>query len=72
MMHPGLFIEHGKYCLSSYFEYVGNDFEADMAKMGADPTTQEWWKQTDPCQIPISTRSEHEFWSAREEVFHSD
>jgi len=42
MMHPGLFIEHGKYCLSSYFEYVGNDFEADMAKMAADPTTQEW------------------------------
>lgn len=26
--------------LFSYFEYVGNDFDADMAKMGEDPTTQ--------------------------------
>jgi L-rhamnose mutarotase len=26
--------------LFAYFEYVGNDFEADMAKMAADPMTQ--------------------------------
>ena len=30
----------GKYYLFSYFEYVGEDFDADMAKMAADPTTQ--------------------------------
>ena len=29
--------------LFGYFEYVGNDFEADMAKMAADPNTQKWW-----------------------------
>jgi L-rhamnose mutarotase len=28
--------------LFSYFEYVGDDFEADMAAMAADPVTQEW------------------------------
>ena len=65
-------IEHGKYYLFSYFEYVGNDFEADMAQMAADPETQEWWKNTDPCQIPIPTRKENEFWASMEEVFHSD
>ena len=27
--------------LFSYFEYVGSDFDADMAKMAADPKTQE-------------------------------
>ncbi len=29
--------------LYSYFEYVGDDFDGDMAKMAADPKTQEWW-----------------------------
>ena len=65
-------VEHGKYYLFSYFEYIGNDFETDMAKMAADPETKEWWKHTDPCQIPIPTRGEGEFWSNMEEVFHSD
>ena len=65
-------VEHGKYYLFSYFEYVGNDFEGDMVKMAADPVTQEWWKNTDPCQIPVSTRGENEFWATMEEVFHSD
>lgn len=65
-------VEHGKYYLFSYFEYVGNNFEEDMAKMAADPVTQEWWKNTDPCQIPVSTRDENEFWATMEEVFHQD
>ena len=33
----------------STFEYVGEDYEADMRKMAADPVTQEWWKHTKPC-----------------------
>ena len=37
--------------LFSYYEYVGDDYEADMAKMAADPKTREWWKETDPCQV---------------------
>lgn len=28
--------------LFSYYEYVSDDYEADMAKMAADPKTQEW------------------------------
>lgn len=58
--------------LFSYFEYVGNDFEKDMAKMAADPTTQEWWKLTDPCQEPLPTRNDGEWWATTEEVFHCD
>jgi L-rhamnose mutarotase len=65
-------IEKGKFCLFSYFEYTGDDFAADMAKMAADPETQRWWKETDPCQIPIPTRGEGEFWSRMDEVFHTD
>ena len=58
--------------LFSYLEYVGEDFKADMAKMAADPATQEWWKLTDPCQEPLETRSEGEWWADMEEVFHID
>jgi L-rhamnose mutarotase len=65
-------IEKGQYLLFSYFEYTGDDFAADMARMAADPETQRWWKETDPCQIPIATRGDKEFWSRMEEVFHLD
>ena len=30
----------------STFEYVGDDYEADMRKMEAHPVTQEWWTHT--------------------------
>ena len=58
--------------LFGYFEYVGDDFEGDMAKMAEDSITQEWWKLTDPCQIPLETRAEGEHWANMEEVFHQD
>ncbi len=35
--------------LYTYYEYTGEDYEADMAKMDADPVTQKWWTFTRPC-----------------------
>jgi L-rhamnose mutarotase len=32
--------------LFAYFEYFGDDFEADMAAMAADPETRRWWWKT--------------------------
>lgn len=58
--------------LFSYYEYVGNDYSADMAKMAADPETQRWWSVTEPCQEPLSTRKEGEWWAEMDEVFHLD
>jgi L-rhamnose mutarotase len=58
--------------LFSYFEYIGEDYAADMAKMAEDLTTQEWWKLTDPCQEPLETRKEGEWWASMEEFFHAD
>ncbi len=55
--------------LFAYFEYIGEDFEADMAKMAADPETQRWWKETDPCQESLEINS-GEWWHNMEEVFH--
>jgi L-rhamnose mutarotase len=62
----------GKHYLFSYFEYVGADFEGDMAKMAADPTTKRWWAECMPCQEPLADRAEGEWWSDMEEVFHWD
>ena len=58
--------------LFSYFEYHGEDFATDMKKMAADANTQAWWKLTDPCQQPLETRKEGEWWASMEEFFHID
>lgn len=58
--------------LFAYFEYVGEDFAADMARMAADPKTQSWWKVTDPMQEPLPDRQEGAWWAAMREVFHTD
>jgi len=58
--------------LFAYFEYVGDDFEADMAKMAADPKTQEWWEIMMPMQEPVASRADGEWWANMEEVFHAD
>jgi len=56
--------------LFSYFEYHGRNFEKDMAKMAADPLTQEWWAECKPCQQPLRTRKKGEWWAEMEEVFY--
>ena len=56
--------------LFSYFEYHGDNFEADMAKMAADPVTQKWWELCNPCQEPLASRMQGEWWATMEEVFH--
>jgi len=58
--------------LFSYLEYTGNDFDADMKKMAADPMTQKWWKETDPCQEPVNSAEEGVWWADMEEVYHLD
>ena len=58
--------------LFSYFEYCGQDFAADMARMAADQTTQEWWAIMNPMQAPLATRKDGEWWAEMEEVFHLD
>jgi L-rhamnose mutarotase len=61
-----------KYYLFSYFEYTGNDFDADMKKMAADNLTQKWWKQTDPTQLPLAQAlAKHQVWTNMNEVFHT-
>ena len=61
-----------RFYLFSIFDYVGDDFAADRARMAADPVTQEWWKLCKPCQRPLEDRADGEWWAGMEEVFHCD
>ncbi|MFP4141266.1 MAG: L-rhamnose mutarotase [Planctomycetota bacterium] len=58
--------------LFSYFEYIGDDWDADMAAIAEDPLTREWWALTDPCQEPVEFAQEGEWWAEMDEVFHTD
>lgn len=55
--------------LFTYFEYVGDDYDADIAVMEADPVTQEWWKYTKPC---FTGHAQQQYYDAMQEVFHHD
>jgi len=60
----------GKLYLFAYLEYTGKDFAADMEKMAADPETQRWWKETDPCQLPLpDAAAKGKIWSDTKEVY---
>jgi L-rhamnose mutarotase len=56
--------------LFSYWEYVGDDYDGDMAEIGRDVVTQDWWKLTDPMQEPLETRKNGERWASMDEIFH--
>jgi L-rhamnose mutarotase len=58
--------------LFSYLEYDGKDYAADMAAIAADATTREWWSLTDPCQQPVATATDGQWWAPAEELFHYD
>lgn len=57
--------------LIAYYEYVGTDHDADLARIAQDPTTQEWWTKTDPCQVRVGPeRLPGSVWQPIDEVWH--
>ncbi len=54
----------------AYFEYTGDDYEADMQKMAADPLTQEWWLHTHPCFTRYLPTSPEQFYNDMHQIFH--
>ncbi len=63
-------LNNAGYFLFSYFEYTGDDYNADMAIIAACPKTQEFWKVCKPCLIPLDEISMEQCWAPMEEVFH--
>ena len=51
---------------------AGGKTNADMKKMAQVPRMLEWWKITDPMQVPFETRKDGEWWADMEDVFHTD
>lgn len=51
------------------FDYAGDDYEADMRKMAADPVTREWWKLTKPC---FEGHAIGEYYRDMEEIFFTE
>ena len=62
-------LDDGKYYLFGYYEYVGTDFDADMAKLAAEPRNEAWLKVTDAMQSPLSGEKS---WAIMERVYHND
>ncbi|MFD3456315.1 L-rhamnose mutarotase [Streptomyces sp. NPDC058691] len=58
--------------LFSYLEYTGTDYAADTAVIAADPVSRDWWALTDPCQQPLDSVAEGQWWASAEEIFHLD
>ena len=43
----------GNHYLFGYYEYDGDDYDADMARLAAEPRNQEWLATCGPMQIPF-------------------
>ena len=56
--------------LFGYYEYVGDDLEADLARIATDPETQQWWKLTDPCQESLAEAGSGHWWAPMREIWH--
>ncbi|MFN6008189.1 MAG: L-rhamnose mutarotase [Paracoccaceae bacterium] len=67
-----IYLKEPENLMFSYFEYHGEDFASDMARMAADPETQRWWEINMPLQRPLDTRKEGEWWADMTEIFHVD
>jgi L-rhamnose mutarotase len=58
----------GKYYEFGYYEYIGDDFEGDMAKLSAEKRNIEWLKVCDPMQTPLPGA---EGWTEMEQVYYN-
>ena len=56
--------------LFKYFEYTGDDYEADMQVLAEDEEHQRWLEFTAVCQKPVDSAKEDEWWAPMKEIFH--
>lgn len=56
----------GRWLEFGYYEYTGDDFVVDMAKLDAEPQNQEWLALCNPMQNPLDGGSG---WSVMERIY---
>ena len=59
----------GRWYEFGYYEYTGDDYEGDMARLDAEPRNKEWLKVCDPMQIPLPGE---ESWAVMEQVYFNE
>ncbi|KAE8148939.1 rhamnose mutarotase [Aspergillus avenaceus] len=71
-----IFFDNDK-TLFATFKYVGEDFEADMLRMKANPKVREWWGLTDGMQESLTpgavgSAEGPSWWKVLDEVFYKE
>ncbi len=66
-----IFLRRPEMLLFAVWDYHGDDWAADAARIAADPETRRWWALTDPCQEKLQSCAEGEWWAPMTEVFHT-
>lgn len=61
--------DDGNYYEFGYYEYTGDDFEADMAVLAIEDRNIEWLKVCNPMQIPLEG---YEGWAEMEQVYYNE
>lgn len=54
--------------LFGFYDYMGKDYKTDMAKIAEDEATRQWWKLTEPMQMPLRDRQPGEWWTEIEHI----
>jgi len=61
-------LDDGQYYLFGYYEHTGANYDADMAKLAAEPRHKEWLSTAGPMQSPVEGEPT---WAMMEEVYHN-
>jgi L-rhamnose mutarotase len=67
-----IFLREPENLLFLYFEYGGDDLEADMRRLAGAEVQQRWQAVMRPMQQPLATRAAGEWMVTLEEVFRLD
>lgn len=67
-----IFLRQPENLLFAYWEYSGNDFDADMQSIADEDAMKKWWTLCSPCQLPLESRKKGEHWAMMEPVFYHE
>ena len=62
-------MDDGKEYLFGYYEYTGDDYDADMAALAKEPRNTEWLEMCDPCQVPLDG---YDSWAEIKQIYYND
>ena len=67
-----IFLREPENLLFAYWEYHGENFDADMQSIAEEEIMQRWWELCSPCQMPLESRKKGEHWAMLAPVFYHE